>query len=149
MISYRRVQKENDELLCTVRSLVMVRSELPAQVVNLLRWNDVSRTLRIFCLKSASIFSVLSITHVEQIIDLLLPNNFYLSTVISYRRVQKENDELLCTVRLLVMVRNQLPAQVVNSDILSSLLNCYLTTHSIHQSCMSLSVRHRSIAISV
>ena len=45
-------------------------------------------------------------------INLLLLNNFY--PVISHRRVQKESDELLYTVRSLVMVRNQLPAQVVN-----------------------------------
>ena len=38
---YRQVQKESDELLYTVRSLVMVRNQLPAQVVNLSRWNDV------------------------------------------------------------------------------------------------------------
>ena len=50
--------------------------------------------------------------------NLLLFNNFY--PVITYRRVQKESDELLYTVRSLVMVRSQLPAQVVkfgpNSD---------------------------------
>ena len=33
MISYRRVRKESDELLCTVRSLVTVRNQLPGQVV--------------------------------------------------------------------------------------------------------------------
>ena len=33
MISYRLVQKESNELLYTVRSLVMVRNQLPAQVV--------------------------------------------------------------------------------------------------------------------
>ena len=38
-----------------------------------------------------------------------LLKNFY--PVISYRRVQKESDDLLCTVWSLVMVRNQLPAQ--------------------------------------
>ena len=32
-MSYRRVQKESDELLYTVRSLVMVRNRLPTQVV--------------------------------------------------------------------------------------------------------------------
>ncbi|KOX73271.1 hypothetical protein WN51_01128 [Melipona quadrifasciata] len=37
--------------------------------------------------------------------------------VISYRRrVQKESDELLYTVWSLVMVRNQLPAQVLKVD---------------------------------
>ena len=41
--------------------------------------------------------------------NLLLLNNFY--PAISYRRVQKESDELLYTVWSLVMVRNQLPAQ--------------------------------------
>ena len=39
----------------------------------------------------------------KQIINLLLLNNFYL--VISYRRVEKESDELLYTVWSLVMVR--------------------------------------------
>ena len=34
-MSYRRVQKESDELLCTVRSLVTVRNQLQAQLVNL------------------------------------------------------------------------------------------------------------------
>ena len=38
VISYWRVRKESDELLCTVRSLVMVRSQLPAQVVKA-KWN--------------------------------------------------------------------------------------------------------------
>ena len=33
----------------------------------------------------------------------------------SYRRVRKQSDELLHVVWSLVMVRNQLPAQVVNS----------------------------------
>ena len=33
MTSYRRVQTENNELLCTVWSLVTVRNQLPAQVV--------------------------------------------------------------------------------------------------------------------
>ena len=47
-------------------------------------------------------------------INLLLLNNFY--PVISYRRVQKESDGLLYTVWSLVMVRNQLPAQVVEQD---------------------------------
>ena len=44
--------------------------------------------------------------------SLLLLNNFY--PVILYRRVPKENDELLYTVWSLFMVRNQLLAQVVN-----------------------------------
>ena len=44
--------------------------------------------------------------------NLLLLNNFY---PVIYRRVQKENDELLYTIWSLVMVRNRLPAQVVNS----------------------------------
>ena len=38
-------------------------------------------------------------------INLLLLNNFY--PVISYRRVQKESEELLYTVWSLVTVRNQ------------------------------------------
>ena len=49
---YRRVQKEkeNDELLCTVRSLVMVRNQLPAQVTK-----DTSST---FCHSTSSEFSL-------------------------------------------------------------------------------------------
>ena len=60
VMSYRRVQKEKDELLCTVWSLVMVRNQLPAQVVNLLRWKDVPRTN--FLSQNCNIFSVLSIS---------------------------------------------------------------------------------------
>ena len=45
----------------------MVRNQLPAQVVNLLRWNDVPRTLRIFCPKIAIIFLVLNISKYNQI----------------------------------------------------------------------------------
>ena len=37
-MSHRRVQKESDELSYTVRSLVMVRNQLPAQVVNRCHW---------------------------------------------------------------------------------------------------------------
>ena len=35
MISYRRVEKESDELLYTVWPLVMVRYQLPAQAVKI------------------------------------------------------------------------------------------------------------------
>ena len=67
--------------------------------VNFLRWKDVPRTSRIFCPKIAIFpqFQVYSnITQkAKQIINLLLLNNFYL--VISYRRVEKESDELLYT----------------------------------------------------
>ena len=41
-ISHRRVYKENDELLYTIWSLVMVRNQLLAQEVNLLRSIDVA-----------------------------------------------------------------------------------------------------------
>ena len=34
MLLYRRVQKGSDDLLCTTRSLVMVRNRLPAQVIS-------------------------------------------------------------------------------------------------------------------
>ena len=51
----------------------------------------------------------------------ILLNNFY--PVISYRRVRKECDELLYTVWSLVMVRGQLPAQVVKRMQLSDFLN--------------------------
>ena len=42
MILYRRVQKENDELFYTIWSLVMVRNQLPAQLVNP-RYSSVSQ----------------------------------------------------------------------------------------------------------
>ena len=58
---------------------------------NLLRWNDVSRTSRIFFFQNCNISSVSSITQAKQIINLLLLNNFY--PVVSYRRVQKKSDE--------------------------------------------------------
>ena len=67
-----------------------------------------------FCPKIATFsqFQVyLSITQTKQIINLLLVNHFY--PVISYRRVQRGSEELLNTIRSLVMVRNQLPARVV------------------------------------
>ena len=51
----------------------------------------------------------LSVIQTKQIINLLLLNNYPMI----YRRVQTESDELLYTVRSLVTVRNQLPAQVV------------------------------------
>ena len=38
-------------------------------------------------------------------------NNNYVQDIISTSRKEKESDELLYTVRSLVMVRNQLPAQ--------------------------------------
>ena len=55
-----------------------------------------------FLPENCNISSVLSI----HIINLLLLNNFY--PAISYRRDQKESDELLYTIWSLVMVRNQL-----------------------------------------
>ena len=59
-----------------------------------------SLSSRTFCPKIA-IFSQFQlsqsiITHAEQITNLLLLHHFY--SVISYRQVQKESDELLCTV---------------------------------------------------
>ena len=47
-------------------------------------------------------------------INLLLVNNFYPVIFIPTYPKEKESDELLYTVRSLVMVRNQFPAQVVN-----------------------------------
>ena len=47
-------------------------------------------------------------------INLLLLNNFYPTIdIIPTSSKEKESDELLYTVQSLVMVRNQLPAQVV------------------------------------
>ena len=60
-MSYRQVQRKSDELLCTIWPLVMVRNQLPPQVVKLLRWNDVPRTLRIFLSQNCNIFSVVNI----------------------------------------------------------------------------------------
>ena len=68
--------------------------------------------------QSCDILSVLSVFKYNpgetnnKFVKLLL-NNFY--PVMSCRRVQKESDELLCTVWSLVMVRNRLPAQVVKT----------------------------------
>ena len=108
-VIYRRVQKESDELLYTVWSLVTVRNQLPTQVVNLLRWNDVPRTSQ-----NCNIFSVLSILkYSQQIIILLLVNNFYPVRIIPTSSKRKRRI-VLYTVWSLVMVRNQLPAQVVN-----------------------------------
>ena len=53
----------------------------------------------------------LSITQAKQTINLLLLNNF---CPVIYQ-VEKESDELMYTVWSLVMVRNQLPTQVVNT----------------------------------
>ena len=47
--------------------------------------------------------------------NLLLLNIFLSSDIVPTRSNEKESDELLCTVRSLVMVRNQLPTQEVNS----------------------------------
>ena len=83
------------------------------KIINCLQLNDVPHTSKIFCLK-ITIFPqlvYLSIIQTKQIINLLLLNNFY--PVMSYRRAQKGGDELLYTVWSFVMVRNQLPAQVV------------------------------------
>ena len=58
-----------------------------------------------FLSRIATFFSVLSmfVTQVKQTTCLLLLNHFY--PVTSYRRVRKESDELLYTVRSLVTVR--------------------------------------------
>ena len=54
---------------------------------------------------------------------LLLSNNFYL--VISYRRVQKESDELLYRVWSLVMVRNPIASArgEANEEINNQIIN--------------------------
>ena len=51
-------------------------------------------------------------------ISLLLVNNFYI--VISYQRVEKEKKATNYCTRSLVMVRNQLPAQVVENFFLQN-----------------------------
>ena len=86
------------------------------QLVNLLRCNNVPRTLRIFCSKIAifSQFSIcLSITQAKQIINLLLLNNFYpvISTSSKRKRriiVQQFGHSLWSAY--------QLPAQGVNLE---------------------------------
>ena len=73
------------------------------------------RTLGIFCSKiaifsqSLSVFKKNKIDETNDKFVKLFFNNFY--PVTSHRRVQKESNELLYTV----LVRNQLPAQVVNT----------------------------------
>ena len=47
-------------------------------------------------------------------INSLLLSNFYPVIELNYRRIKRKEDELLYTVWPLVMVRNQLPTQVVN-----------------------------------
>ena len=80
---------------------------------NLLRWNHVPRTSRIFCPKiaiSSQFYVCLSITQAKKILNLLLLDNFY---PVIYRHEFKKK-ATNCCIRSLVMVRNQLPAQVVN-----------------------------------
>ena len=77
-------------------------------IYNLLRWNDVPRTSRVFCLRIAifSQFSVYSnITQEKQVINLLLLSNF--CPVISFWQIQKDILMNYCayTIRSLVMVR--------------------------------------------
>ena len=75
----------------------MVRNQLSEQVENFLSQNrDISLVLSILKHNSGK-----------------TNNKFITSPVISYRRFQKESDDLSYTVRSFVMVRNQLPAQVV------------------------------------
>ena len=78
-----------------VWSLVMVRNWLTSRDVE----NFFSPKIATF-----SQFQVrLNVAQAKQMISSLLLSNFY--PVISYRRVQKESDELSCTARSLVMVR--------------------------------------------
>ena len=65
-----------------------------------------------FFVPNRNIFSVLSITQAKQIINLLLLNNFF-SDIVPTSSRGKESDELSYTIWSLVMVRDQLPAQVV------------------------------------
>ena len=111
-ILYRRVQKKQKATNCCirVRSLVMVRNRLPAQVFNLLRCNNVSRTSRMFLSRNCNNFSVSSILKynpgkINLSLDIFYP-------VISYRQVRKRKKATNCCIRVrsLVMVRNQLPA---------------------------------------
>ena len=83
--------------------------------LNLLRWNDVPRTSRTFRPKIPIIFLVLSVFKYNKYyiikINLLLLSNFYPAISLQYII------RIICSIRVwsLVMVRNQLPAQVVNS----------------------------------
>ena len=83
----------------------MVRNQLPAQVVNHFYYPKIA----IF-----SQFQVyLSMIQAKQTINLLHLNNFY--PVMSYERVQRGKRQIIA-VRSLVMVRNQLPAQLVDQS---------------------------------
>ena len=91
----------------------MVRNQL----VNLLRWNNVPRTSRIFCPKIAifSQFQVyLGITQAKQIINLLLLNNFY--PMISYDTDEFKKKVTNYCVRFgrSLWSANQLPAQGID-----------------------------------
>ena len=75
------------------------------------------RTSRTFCPKNCNILSVSSIFRYNsgKTNDKFITSQQFLSSdIIWYRRARKESDELLYTVRSLVMVRNQSPAQVIN-----------------------------------
>ena len=94
---------------------LVTRYGLQSVVVNLLRWK-LQYFLSIHFLSKLQYFLslkyILSIVEAKQIINVLLVNNFYPADTPT-RSKEKENDELLCTVWSLVMVRNQLPAQMV------------------------------------
>ena len=110
-------QQRNSVFVRTTRRGKKINTDtyVEKERINFLRWNDMPRTSRTVCPIIASVFTVLCIFKYNPgetiIINLLLVNNFY--PVTTYRRVQKESDELLYTVWSFVMVRNQLPAQVV------------------------------------
>ena len=113
VMSYRRVQKESDQLLYTVWSLVMVRKWISSAGMT-------CHARREFFVPKIAIFSqfqvYLSIIQAEQTINLLLLHNFY--PVISYRRIQKDSDELLYRV-LVTRYGPQSVAQVVRETLTS------------------------------
>ena len=83
-------------------------SETSSQVR--LRWNQRATHIDNFLLQNCNIFSASSIFKVKQIMNLLLLNHFYPAISSPTSLKEKESCELLCTVRSLVTVRNQLPS---------------------------------------
>ena len=83
----------------------MVRNRLPAQEVN-----HLSRTSKIVCSKYCDIFSVLSILQYNpsKTDNKLVLNNFYSATSYRPSSNEEESNELLYTIRSLVMVRKWL-----------------------------------------
>ena len=113
---YRRVQKKKKATNCCIRfwSLVMVRNQLPTQVVNILRWNDVPRTSWIFCPKIAifSQFSVYLSKTGKTNNKFITYQQFLSSDIIPTSSKEKESDELL----YMVLVARYGPQSIANAS---------------------------------